>query len=471
MATSLGELFIQLAFEGDTSKAEKFKKKILEVSKAGKKSQMSFGLAKTSLLKYITAIVGAVYAVQRLTDSLVKQNQQFMNLTRTSDMALSTFQKWDSVGKMFGINNAADQIKNLNDRLFELKLTGAGAEGFIMAGITVRANTDAEDVMEQLRERIKGLSDTAASNLLQRLGIDPNMLHLLRMTKEEFASLTAEMKKYQLTDEQRKSIQEMNIQLQIASQKLQYLKDRAVLAIMPFWTKLVSSFAGIAVMLAKVIWKFKEFIAIGVILSAKFKPMIKLFRNLQAMFLKMLRTIPLIGTKLSHLFRGFAPLAGLTKMLSRFLIPLTALYLLLDDISVWMDGGDSAIGRIINWIKDLIDGTLSWKDALLDVVETVVALLEMITNFFTFGLYDKLKKYDLEHQDTWWGKLRIPIGHSDNDLQRMYGTQNNKHISNSNTQNNNQKINQYNTIYTNETLGVLKNGLSQLSRTTITQMM
>ena len=252
---SLGELFIELAFEGDTSKAEEFKKKLLDVSKAQDKNEMSVKKAKAAVLGYVAAITGAVFAIQKLTDSLIAQNQQWLNLTRTSDIALSTYQKWDSVGKMFGVNNAAEQIKNLNDRLFELKLTGANAQGFMLAGINP---TNAEDVMEQLRARVAGLSDTSASYLLKQMGLDPNMLHILRMTREEFSSLTYEMSKFQLTKEQRKSIQEMNFQIQIASQKLQYLKDRAILAILPFWTEFLKLITNTAVAISKFVGWFKN---------------------------------------------------------------------------------------------------------------------------------------------------------------------------------------------------------------------
>lgn len=194
------------------------------------------------LRNYALAISGAIYALHRMTDALLKQNQEWLNLTRTSDVALDTFQKWDSVGKTLGVNNAADQIKNLNDRLFELKLTGQGASGFMIAGINP---TNAEDVMEQLRNRIKGMDDTSASYILKQMGLDPNMLHILRMSREEFEGINAELKKYRITAEQRKQMQFFNYQIQIAAQKLEYLKQKVILAILPAWTKFMHSLARV----------------------------------------------------------------------------------------------------------------------------------------------------------------------------------------------------------------------------------
>lgn len=308
------------------------------------------------VIKGIAAFVGAVtaaaYAMNRLTNELVQSNQAFLDLTRTSDIALDTFQKWDSVGKMLGVQNAAQQIEGLNQRLFELRLTGQGARGFQLAGINPMGQ-DAEGVLEQLRGRIAGMSDTSASYLLQQMGLDPKMLHLLRMSREEFEELGQTMKKYQLTNKQRADIQQMNIQLQIASQKLQYLKDRAILALMPYWVKFVQSFARIAEMLAhatKEIGKFAVkwrgvFIGVGLgatkiqAIAKGVKTFLAPLRNTYAIVLKLTRAIPVFG-------RIFAKLGGI---FSKALFPLTALYLILDDLAVFFSGGKSLIGEIKEW--------------------------------------------------------------------------------------------------------------------------
>lgn len=239
MATSLGELFIELGIFADTKELKDFEQKLRQISekieKTGKKTEktsMSLKKFVKGLAGVATAISGAIYAITRLTDSLIANNQEFLNLTRNSDISLSTFQKWNNVGRMFGVKNAAQQLATLNQRLFELKLTGEGAEGFILAGINP-LGADAEDVMEQLRSRVAGLDDTAATFLLNRMGLDPQMLHLLRMTREEFNAFNKATEKYRLTDEQAKQLQMMNAQLEVAKIKLQYLKDQALIAIIP----------------------------------------------------------------------------------------------------------------------------------------------------------------------------------------------------------------------------------------------
>ena len=349
MADSLGELFVELGVFADTKELNEFEEKLKKVSQtvdeAGKKTQktsLDFKKLVKSVAGVVTAISGAVFALNKLTQSLVENNQHFLNLTRTSDIALSSFQKWDNIGRMFGVNNAASQLENLNERLFELKLTGQGAEGFMLAGINPMGQS-AEGIMEQLRGRVAGLDDTAAAYLLRQMGLDPSMLHLLRLSRAEFEELGATIKKYQLTEDQTKQIQAMNVQLQIASIKLRYLKDRAVLAIMPYFVKLAASFARVAEGLMRIVKGIDEFL--------KRVPVLR-------------EAIIMLGAVLLAAFHPFIAL-------------FSAIYLIIDDVMAYMNGGGSIIGviqkafedfeetgffseNVPEWVKMLVEAADKW---------------------------------------------------------------------------------------------------------------
>lgn len=324
MATSLGELFIELGVFADTEEVKKFEqqlKKTVKTIKENKKEtnnlSKSIGNFIKSLRRSVLVISGALYAINRFTNSLIESNQQFLNLTRTSDISLSTFQKWNNIGKMFGVKNAAEQIAGLNERLFDLMLTGQGAEGFVLAGVNPLGQ-DAEGVIEQLRNRVRGLDDTAASYLLKQMGIDPTMLHLLRMGREEFEALGQAIKRYQLTEEQRAEIQKLNIQLQIAGIRLQYIKDRAIMALMPIWLRFLESLARVAEGVARIVKGIDEFIS-------------KIPRLKEA----------IIGLGAAFMI-AFQPIWAL----------LSAIYLMIDDIVGYFEGKDSLFGHFINMWQD-----------------------------------------------------------------------------------------------------------------------
>lgn len=371
MASGLGELVIELGTIGDTKQLEAFVKKVKEAASAiedyGKKQDSNsngFSKAVASAKSYIKsirgvalAITGALYAINRLTNDLVQNNQAFVNLTRQSDIALTTFQKWDSIGKMFGIEGAANQLENLNQRLFELRLTGEGARGFQLAGINPIGQS-AEGVLEQLRTRIRGMDNTTAGYLLKQMGLDPRMITLLRMSRAEFEELGATIKKYQLTEVQRQQIEKMNIQLQIAGQKLKYLKDRAVIAIMPYWVKFIQSLARVTEGLMRVVnWTMKAVKYIGSLQIGA----VKLSQIITTVLIPALLALGLIFKPLETLFIG--------------------LYLIIDDFVGFLQGKDSVIGLLFNFLDELNDkinfDTPKW-------IQDLLAALQNIDNLQNF---------------------------------------------------------------------------------------
>lgn len=399
MATTLGELVIELGVLGDDEGAKKVAKAIDEAIDKAKEyakqqkqqekqeqnnAKSSGNLAKNiknvaaGLGGVITAVSGAVIALNKLAESLVQQNQQWINLTRNSDIALSTFQKWGQVGAAMnaslGEMGAAGAIADLNERLFALKLTGEGARGFQLAGIMP---TNAEDVMEQLRNRIKGLNDTSATYLLKQMGIDPRMLSVLRMTREEFNSLTKELEKYQLTMEQRQQIQEFHKQMSIVNVKMQYFKDRILLKILPHFLNFMRNLEFITeglVKLAKAINKvtgnWKPLIAVALVFIAKIKPIAKFLTVINTAFGGLIAKIPIFGKFI----------AGLGGILGRAFLPLIALYLLIDDVRAFVQGGGSMIGVMLYGFKKIQDvinfETPEWIKNLLYVASKMPNIVE-----------------------------------------------------------------------------------------------
>jgi len=316
------------------------------------------------VVKGLGALVGAatiaVAALNKMTDSLTTQNQAWVNFTRQTDLSLQSLQKWGSIGnivdKSLGEQGLAGTLADLNERIYDLILTGQGAEGFMLAGISP-LGTDAEGVLEQLRDRIQGLDNTSATYLLKKMGLDPRILPVLRMTREEFNALNEEMKNYRLTDKQRNGIDQMNRQLQIAAQKIQYLKDRAILAILPAWTQFVQSMAPVAEGLARIANWLTTTNAGAVTLGATIGSVL----------------IPAIKA-LYAVITSHPIVAAITAIIG-------VLYLLIDDIVGYFQGKNSGIGYIINWFDDIGE-----KLASSDIVEKMEAFVEIIKVLFKMGV-------------------------------------------------------------------------------------
>lgn len=331
---SIGELFIELGVVGDTKQVEKYNKKIKEVAKSmdltvksaikanGGLEDLAKGFQTFTTALKTSAVIGVIKTIDTLTQSLVSSNQAMLDLTRNTDIAQGTFQKWGNVGKMLGVENAEQQLESLNQRLFEMSLTGQGAEGFMLGGINP-VGQDAEGVLEQLRQRVSGMNDTAATYLLQKMGLDPRMLHLLRMSRQEFESLGETIRKYQLSPEDTRGIQAMNIQLQIAGIKLRYLKDKAILALMPAWTAFMHSLARVAEGLETAVKWVTDLISKS----------------------------PQLQSALKGVAAALAVILAITQPLWA---AFAALYLIIDDVVGYFQGKNSGIGYLINVLDDYI---------------------------------------------------------------------------------------------------------------------
>ncbi len=376
---SIGELFIELGFVGNTEQVEKFNKKIKEVAKNMDLSLKSAIKTNTGVANFVKgigalagAITGAAIAINKFTSDLVASNQAMLDLTRTTDIAQGTFQKWGGIGKMLGVENADQQLASLNQRLFELTLTGEGARGFQLAGINP-VGQDAEGVMEQLRARISGMNDTTATYLLQQMGIDPKMLHLLRMSRNDFEALGETIKKYQLTNDDTKQIQAMNIQLQIAGIKLKYLKDKAIMAIMPAWNQFMASLARVTEGLSKAVQYVSDFI----------------------------NKSPAMQNALKGIAAAMAIILAITQPLWAAFV---ALYLVIDDVMAYFQGKDSALGHIINYLDDYVQelkekfGDLSLDKVIpqvtLDVGEIIIKAGKVTLDNTPWGALLKYQQYN-----------------------------------------------------------------------------
>ena len=506
---AVGELFIQLGFKGDTKGLKDFKKKVEGVAESMKNAVEKSKLFASKAGKIFRGVLGlvsivstAIKAFGRFSQSLIDSNKELSNLARTSNISYETFSTWNNLGKVMGVDNASQELANLEEKLYNLKMTGEGWEGFAFAGIDPRG-LDAEEVMERLRDKVADMDDVAASQMLKKIGIDPKMLHLLKMTRGEFEEYTRTLKKYQLTAEQSAQMQEMNAQLELCKIKFNSLKDKAILAIMPHFVKLMQSLARVAVFLVNVgegvgnfIAKWRGVFTVFGILVSRIKPVMSIFGKLREFivgvsksFGKLITKIPIFGRLFGMIGSGIA----------RVLWPVTALYLLFDDIATYIDGGSSCIGDLCNWFKrlgeaisDIFKG--NFAEGFKKIFQSIMDSIEVIQNF-VFNIIDLLLGTDLTN---FFGDLKdfalkvfypklLKGEKMDEDskkfaprwLQKFMGVQNpqlpepitpqmannvdnSKNIKNSNTKSQNIVVN--NTINTNETGRTVADDLAHMQQ-------
>lgn len=461
---NLGELFIEIGVIGDSKKLDEFNKKVKETvfgSEDAAKKAEAFGKALKIIGKRAALVVGALtaayWAMDRLTASLAKQNLAMLNLTRTSSVALETYQKWATIGKIAGVSGIEQQIRSLDQRIFNLRLTGEGARGFQLAGILP---TNAEDVLNQLRNRVSGMNNTAASYLLEQMGLSPEMITLLKMGRDEWEQYLKVQEKFTLNKDQRKELDKMNRQLEVARLKMQYLKDSVLLALLPLFLKISQAIAAIAGGIAQAInWVTKAKTPLAQLTRALLTTL-GTFIALKAVMLSwkvLMLALPFLinGVKLA--------LVALKRQMDITTLGITLLlewlFLIAEDIWGYFNGKDSLIGTIINGIKDLdLKGFIDfpvpkWLEYLIELIHwkdknrAKGAAYDLLG---IFGPVGSVLSWKLQHDQAIkdlgnnYDSVMTPAGKT-----VTYTTTNNQSI----------PVNQTNYIYTNEAASTVNNNL------------
>lgn len=298
------ELFIALGFkvdDKDVKKADNSLKSI--ISTAG---------------KVATAVVAATVALDRMANSLARNNQEFINFNRQTGLSLDKMQSIATAGMLVDYNfdpsTAMSSLQALESNLAQIRLGEGNIAPFQILGISP-VGKDATQIIDDLREAIKGIDDMTAVNLIQQMGLSPQFISILRMSKEEMNGLNKEL---MLTPEERTALQQYSMELRKIHMEFALLKDRALIAIMPALNKFLDGLAAISEM----------FLNIGKGLQNVWNWLGKFKIGVAALALAILTY--------------FNPVIGV----------LTAVYLILEDIAVWATGGKSFLGTTFDIMGD-----------------------------------------------------------------------------------------------------------------------
>lgn len=319
----LDEIFVALGFKVDNKKVEDFDKSL--------KSTIG------SLGKIAAGVAGAVIALDRMTNSMLKLNQAYTSFNQQTGISIDSLNKVAGAAMLSNYNMTADTVMSsmqaLQSNLAAIRLGQGNVAPFQILGISP-VGKDAEQIIEDLRVAIKGLDDMTAVNLIQQMGLSPEFISMLRLTKKEADDFAATMAKYQLKGKDRDAMNEFALQLRLIHAEMSYFKDKALIAIAPHLIRFLDNFNAIL----EVAIKYRKAIAwLGV--------------GGVAAILKMNGAVKILGVTINAAF-------------GKWLAALTAIYLILEDIAVWKTGGQSLIGDLYEWSQRGFDKNKTATDDL-----------------------------------------------------------------------------------------------------------
>ena len=288
----LDEIFVALGFKVDDKKVKSFDNSLKE----------TIG----SLRRLGAMAVGTVVALDRMTNSMLRLNQAYMSFNQQTGISINSLNRVAGAAVLSNYNMSAETVMSsmqaLQSNLAAIRLGQGNIAPFQMLGISP-VSKDAEQVIDELRIAIQGLDDMTAVNMIQQMGLSPEFISLLRLSREEADQFAAAMAQFQLSTEDRNAMNQFALQLRLIHAEMAYFKDKSLIAIGPHLIRLLDNFNAIV----EVLIKYRgilAWISVGGV----------------AAIMKMNGAIKILGITINATF-------------GKWLAALTAIYLILEDLA------------------------------------------------------------------------------------------------------------------------------------------
>ena len=406
----ISDLLVKIGVDADVSKVKQFEAGITKVTKV----VAAAGAALAGMAGGLTAFV------QKSLEGL----DEIAQLSRVTGEATDNIQLLGNIAETAGSSFQASNssIEGLSRTIGEAANgVGLGARAFENYGLSAKkANGDiksASEVMEELREKMRGMSEQQQIAMLAKLGIDKSMIQVLRMTNEEMAEARKNAEALTLGTGSQEGADEaaaLQDSLQEVSQVVRAVSEFVALRLSPAIREVVEIFKKWFVVNNDII---KENLA-------GFANTIGGLLRFLGQFIKALDNVisSTIGWKV--VLVGFATAVGIAfaPMIKAFLIAnstllligaaITAVVFLFDDLLTEMEGGESLLGEY--W-QPLIKGIRAVQEALkvftpaFEAAQTVIKdAWELIKAIFTGDTEEINKKLEKFGEDI--GKYFQEVG-------------------------------------------------------------
>ncbi len=236
-------------------------------------------------------------------------------------LSAAGLQKWQIVGQLTDLGLTAETVTSsiisLQSHITAIQMGRGNSSPFAWMGVDASGNSDALQVLDQLREKVNNFPRAKAVSLITEMGLNPGFINILTLSKEKFDALFASMGRSQATQQQL-----VKLGTAIVLLKLQFSlwKDNFVASITPALLKGGDALTKFATA-ASHAW---EVFSVG----------ISSIPHIKDVFLALL---PVIGLVTAAMY----PLTA----------TLLALILIFDDLYTYMHGGDSVTGDLLAWTK------------------------------------------------------------------------------------------------------------------------
>ena len=327
MATVIDELMIKLGLDG--SGAKKGMKETENAVKGSMKnitSTIETGFSSvTKIFTGFGAALAGAFSVGSAFNTWKEQAAELGGVSRRLKMSMEDVQGWTgAIGKFGGsAQDFEGTLRGLNGQLARMATIGKSRTGTLLQSLGIDAGEvgrqrNALDVLQDLAGVIEQMSPDESRGILQAIGLDPATIMLLQQGREGMKDLVRQKKEDAVyTQEDADAIKEYNVAM--AGVKKGFMGIMSVLfrSVTPAFTK-VAKYVG-------------DFVKV----LRRHQTAVKAFFVLLGM---------LVMRWLIPAFMAFAR-SLLMNPLTWVILALAGLAAVIEDLIVWLDGGESALDK------------------------------------------------------------------------------------------------------------------------------
>lgn len=327
MATVIDELMIKLGLDGSgAKKGMKDAESTIKGSMKNITSTLQGGLASVSKIftGFGAALVGA-FSVGSAFSTWKEQAAELGGVSRRLKMSIEDVQGWTgAIGKFGGSTQDFEgTLRGLNGQLARMATIGKSRAGTLLQSLGIDAGEigrqrNALDVLEDLAGVMEQMAPDEARGIGAALGLDSSTIMLLQQGREGMRDLIREKRESAVyTKEDADAVKAYDVEMGKLKKGFMGIMGVLFRSIMPAFT-LVTKYVG----------QFVNFLR-------KHQTAVKAF------FVMISALV--MGLLLPSLLAFFTAL--MANPITWVILALAALALVIEDLIVWMDGGESSLDR------------------------------------------------------------------------------------------------------------------------------
>lgn len=379
------ELITRFGFQGNLGRLDEF--------------NAGLGRAIAGLGAVAAAAGAAGGALFAFVSSTTQTLDPMVQLSRETGVAVDRVQALGFAASQTGSTSQALQssLRGLSQRLGEAANgTGEGVDVFERLNISLRdseGNVRGVDaVLTDLRHNMGGLSSAERISVANKLGIDPSLVQLLGQTDEQMGALTARARELGVvTTEQADAAAAFNDSLTVLRFGMDAIRNSIAIGFAPQMQELVERFTDFLVANRELFENGISVVADGII------ALLDAFERLAPLLGA--ATVAFVTLKLAT--GGFAAImATIASPVFVAIAAMTAALLVIDDLIVAFEGGDSVIRRffesffgidIAPILQDIVD---SFNEMVDDIIKSFIPLQRALSSLFSAVVAFALGDFD-----------------------------------------------------------------------------